>query len=471
MMQSQEKIVQLCNQYTNLNSKEIDVIIKAAANLEEYAESANAVVFIDCICKNPHEAVVVAAAYTKHFTYPINACGMIIRDIDEPGVFRTLRYNVESKGFRAPFYFKKNSGMLIQNVKPIRYEGQVLGGLVYEWEFTGKVPDEKAYYEVDYKQYPYLKNLHMLAECVSDAIIVLDQRQKVVYRNNSAASIYKEFGYLHDILDKQYQDICMHGGLLVNESLENAHHYEEFTVCGNYYYVNQYCYLDEEYFYILVFRNITQQRHNEENMVLRSVAIREAHHRIKNNLQNVYGLLDLQRRRFADESEAALQDAMNRIMSISTTYDVMLKKEYDYVSLIDIVEQLKINFLNTMKDSAAQINIVVRGHQFDVDPDISTNISLVINELLQNSFKHAFKGCSNGEIEIVIDEHPLYSRIIYTDNGIGFDTSKLDNNPKSSLGMQIIRNIIKHKLKGKLDIQSGAGGTVISFDFRTQKPK
>jgi two-component sensor histidine kinase len=196
---------------------------------------------------------------------------------------------------------------------------------------------------------------------------------------------------------------------------------------------------------------------------------REAHHRIKNNLQTIHSLLDLQRRRTSSiECGEALSDAMNRILSIATTHEILVKSGIDSVSLIDVIKRLSNYFLNSIAETSKQISVIVEGDNFDVDSGTSTSISLVINELLQNSFKYAFPDRQRGNIYIHVKEIPVYSKITISDDGVGFDQEKIRND-KNNLGLQIVQNIVKNKLKGRLDICSNKEGTTITFDFKTYK--
>ena len=90
----------------------------------------------------------------------------------------------------------------------------------------------------------------------------------------------------------------------------------------------------------------------------------------------------------------------------------------------------------------------------------------MINELLQNSFKYAFRGRDGGRIDIQITNYPLYPRIIYSDNGSGFDPDSVNRGDKG-LGLQIVRQIIVNQLKGYMEIRSGPKGTDVTFYFRS----
>ena len=473
-MKSEQDINHLCKKFTDLSMQEIEVLLDQAQLLVQISMEEQVDVFINCMCKNKKETLTVAFSHCDDSVYNMSTIGYVIRETDEPAVFRTVYYGVETKDVKAVSYVTTQGNMIIQHAIPIKCGDRTIGALVRERPITLEMQEEiesvkKRWMPTNSEQYSYLKNLDLLAECVDSAVIILNQDGYVVYRNIQAATIYLDYGYIHDILGKKYSEISIHGEVSVSPGIENAYREGEFTCIGNYYRIKQYCYLANEYFFILLISDVTKEKQNEESLVLKSVAIREAHHRIKNNLQTISSLLEMQYRRVSSgEAAAALQDAMVRIMSISTSYEALLIRGMDMVSLRSVVLKIRNKFMDLIVDSPLEIQITVRGDDFDTDADTSTNIALVINELLQNSFKYAFVGRKGGNIDITITERPVYSELEVTDDGIGFDISNTEN-AKSSLGLQIADNIIKSKLKGRLDIQSSEKGTTVKFDFKTYK--
>jgi two-component sensor histidine kinase len=111
------------------------------------------------------------------------------------------------------------------------------------------------------------------------------------------------------------------------------------------------------------------------------------------------------------------------------------------------------------------IKIEVKGDSFKVNSDKATSIALVVNELLQNSLKYAFAGRNKGCIFIQIQKGIMYSSISVIDNGVGFDIRTVR---QGSLGLSIVKNIVKDKLYGTLNIESNTKGTKIVFDFKNE---
>ena len=113
-------------------------------------------------------------------------------------------------------------------------------------------------------------------------------------------------------------------------------------------------------------------------------------------------------------------------------------------------------------------DIVIEGDDFTVDSDIASTIAMVVNELLQNSFKYAFNDRVDGDkglVRIIVTHGELYSRIQVIDNGSGFDLDAID---MSSLGLSIVQTLVKDKLKGNLELDSDKNGTSAVFTFRNK---
>jgi len=468
-----EDIFHLCKKYTALTEKDIRIIHKASEQLIPIAETEQKDVFINCMCPDGNACITVSLAHCDYSMYDISSVGLIIRGEDEPAVLRTLRYGIETRDLRATSYTTTARNMVVQHVSPIKNGDVTIGALIRERRLLQAEIDsmirQSPWIPADNSQYPYLKYLEWLAECVHEAVIILNEDGVVVFRNQQAKTMYHEYGYIYDIMNKPYNSISMHGNLVVGAGIENAFHEEELSTAGHYYHIKQYCYYDDSFLYIIVLRDITREKEKEEDLVSKSVILREAHHRIKNNLQTIYNLLDMQRRRVsAQESAAALGEAMGRIMSISSSYEMLMMHGTEQISITDTIRMVKDKFMVLIKDVKTEIGINITGDDIWVNADCATDIVLVINELLQNSFKYAFSGKEKGHINICLFERPLYSKITVTDDGVGFNWDK-ELAQSNGMGLQIARNIVTTKLKGNLSCQSDSSGTKITFDFKCHK--
>jgi len=465
-----EDIDSICKKHTILDESDVALIHKKAVELVDMAKERQRDCFINCVRASGNDTITVAAAYADNSLYNYITIGAIVSDVDEPAVLRTLRYGLPTSEIHAVSYTTTEGNSIIQDCVPIENNGKIIGAIVSERDMTREDAEEwkkVVYHEIDTEKYPILNNLAELAECVNDAVVVLDENKTVIFRNDRAQRVYQGYGYIHDIYGRHYDDLSLHGPITVGPGIENSENHTALRCAGNYFEIGEYCYSKNGYYYIIVIKDVTQEKENEENLIHKSVVVREIHHRIKNNLQTVYNLLDMQRRRLPEERiKLALSEAMNRILSIASAYELLSEEGTEVVNLLDLLRKITVNF-KRLVDSSSDIGlqIEVMGDNAYVTMDDATDISLVVNELLQNTFKHAFYGRVYGRVRVVVLKRPLYSEIMVTDDGRGFDCEKMDK-ADEGLGHQIAENIVKQKLKGQISYLSDSTGTSVVFTFR-----
>ena len=207
----------------------------------------------------------------------------------------------------------------------------------------------------------------------------------------------------------------------------------------------------------------------EDNLLKIETLIKEIHHRIKNNMQMVSGILLMQEDEYEDENiKKALRDSQNRIQSMSLVHE----KLYTNATLKEVktkeyVEQLLMYVEDTVKHKSLELNKeIVIDKDLYFDGDTSSDLGLIINELVTNSFKHAFKAHQSNTLSIKIYKDQDFYKLVYTDYGKGlpdnFDIKKAD-----TLGMQLI-NILTEQLGGRLEYNKLPNSTfTIYFNPKT----
>jgi two-component sensor histidine kinase len=200
------------------------------------------------------------------------------------------------------------------------------------------------------------------------------------------------------------------------------------------------------------------EKKNEENEVL----LKELHHRVKNNLQVIYSLINLQKRRLeTPELNQSLSMVQNRIKTMSLVHQNLHEnesfKEVNLASYIKtITEYLLSLYLNEEKEISIQLNI---DPSIEMPMDRSITIGLLMNEIISNSLKYAFKGRSAGIISIDIQRIQDGFQMKLSDDGLGFIPAEVQT---KSLGMYLIKNLVK-QIQGRYDIENFKGTTYIIF--------
>jgi two-component sensor histidine kinase/sensor domain CHASE-containing protein len=201
---------------------------------------------------------------------------------------------------------------------------------------------------------------------------------------------------------------------------------------------------------------IRKSRDNAKALKEKEVLISEIHHRVKNNLAVISSLIEMQT--LEVESEDTLQilkKTQNRIHSIAGVHELLYQSE----SLSDIpfesyLEKLLNHHFSVYKQAGDEISYTILCDEKKLNINQAIPLGMLLSELITNSFKHAFKHERRGEIIIDIREEAGWLTVIYTDNGIGFDTQKLMKGEK--MGSVIIQTLIS-QLEAEVEMTSDNG--------------
>jgi two-component sensor histidine kinase len=196
-------------------------------------------------------------------------------------------------------------------------------------------------------------------------------------------------------------------------------------------------------------------------LVTNTAVVREMHHRIKNNLQTVAMLMQLQLSE-ADrlDPREVLQTNIHRIRSIAAVHEILSEKGFRLVDVKDVLERISRATAETMTHPGQSLTIRVFGDAITLPSKPATAIALVVNELVQNSLEHAFaERSADGQIDISLGRSPDEIIIIVRDNGSG-----LPDVLKSGLGLEIVETLVQEDLNGRLKFNRPQnGGTEISL--------
>ena len=221
--------------------------------------------------------------------------------------------------------------------------------------------------------------------------------------------------------------------------------------------------------YVGMARDITERKRAEEKILSslheKEILLREIHHRVKNNLQIIASLLYLQSINISDTFTLdILRESRSRVKSMALIHEKLYRSED--LALIPFATYLE-SLIDNLKeaygvnDSTISIGITI------TPPDLSLNIEtgipcgLIINELISNSLKHAFKDGRKGVITIAMTQTgPHEYTMIISDNGAGFP-GDIDFKKTTSLGLQLVNNLVL-QLEGdiSLDCTSGSSFTM-----------
>ena len=217
------------------------------------------------------------------------------------------------------------------------------------------------------------------------------------------------------------------------------------------------------------FRDITDRKHAEEKLVAsiaeKEVLLREIHHRVKNNLQLISGLLDISRMRTQDETaNNILTDMMLKIQTMAQIHTRLYEsKQFGKISLMGQIQDQVTALSDIYSHEGHEIVCTIHPHEIFLPVDQAIPCALVINELLSNAYKHAFRDRKEGTIEISAAQDKGRISITIRDDGIGLPDNFEINNT-NSLGLKLIRTLMEYQLKGTLMFKSQEG-TRVNIEF------
>lgn len=202
----------------------------------------------------------------------------------------------------------------------------------------------------------------------------------------------------------------------------------------------------------------------EKELEVKTILLREIHHRVKNNLNIIASLLNLQMHEVESGKDAktAFAESRNRIYAMSQVHE----KLYETDNFSEI--EMKSYIANVTDELVSTYNIEKKiTLDIDADPlyfDINTAIpfGLILNEIVSNSIKHAFPDNYEGRIKVTLKKNKNTIVFIVKDNGIGIP-SELDPTSSDSLGLTLIQ-LLSEQLDGSISI-SGENGTEIKILF------
>ncbi|PID03257.1 histidine kinase [Sporosarcina sp. P2] len=444
-------VEKLCKLHTELTNQDVQILQEMAFSLQTYADLSNSYMFIDCKLKPSNQAIVVAEAFPMGCTplYTNSVIGKIVFESFEPGVFYSYRNGKKSIIQQA----MTQEGIVVhQTVVPIKNTyHQVIGVLVSEKQVTSPLPadDIKRFSVVTETAEDQLTNssLGVVSDLLMEMLILTDASNRLVYANPSGLKLISEMSGRDDVL---YRDLLEMLPFLrtVYEQEEDVFVFE-LTIQDKNLIVKKIKMREKNKSQetLLIVQDITELRTKEKELMMKSVVIKEIHHRVKNNLQTVASLIRLQMRNgISANNRSAFEETLNRIYSISSVYEIILTKEDaddDDVNIIDLTR--KICSTMVLNDYNLKVDLIIEpnGNKIITTSKKAVSIALIINELIQNSLKHAFRGKEEGiiNVEFIVDHD--FVELHVSDNGVGM------KNPQTSLGTEIIHNLVTNDLNGE----------------------
>lgn len=192
---------------------------------------------------------------------------------------------------------------------------------------------------------------------------------------------------------------------------------------------------------------------------IKAALLQELNHRVRNNLAAISGFLEMELSRSQHgPSQDVLQRATARVRSMAIVHDVLASHENQLAPFREVAERLA-RTIQPFYDPHMQANTVVTGDALLIQPEQVSPLAMVLNELLTNSFRHAFLPGHTGNVDVILTEKSRTYQLMVRDTGIGLRNDQETAGRRS--GQQVVRRIVGSYLKGTCNWISDNGTTVI----------
>ena len=368
---------------------------------------------------------------------------------------------------------------------PVRYDGIVVAVMV---RLQGPLRGPASLYEQVYLSI-FVRLCAMVADStfpyreedvagpglprVGDGIILLDSNGEVEFATPNAANALHRLGVYASAEGRTLAELglrvrvverCLEYGIPAVEEVDRGHDVAILVHCVPLLEHGKVTGV------VILVRDVSDLRQLNRVVLNKEAAVREVHHRVKNNLQTISSLLRLQARRSDQiETRIALQEAERRVRSIAVVHEVLSREPGEEVVFDEIVRSLVLLVEDTVL-ALHPVEIVVNGELGTLSTDLATPLAVALAELLTNAVEHAFVdfgGADNEHVGVVTlnlrkEGGNAIAEIRDNGRGLGPDFSL---EVPTSLGLSIVRDLIRAQLRGTIEMNSvpyaKGGGTFV----------
>ncbi|GEM_PF-2050127 len=317
-----------------------------------------------------------------------------------------------------------------------------------------------------------------ILESIGDAVLVLDGGLNIVWANMIAVNqyeavigrkCYKTYRWLQEpcaecIVRKTYAD----GVLRTSEEesiLKDGNRINFIVSCSPIRNPD-----GEIISVVVVLHDITKHKRAEDQIKAslreKEVLLLEIHHRVKNNLQVVSSLLNMQARNARDKNTIGiLTESRDRVNTMALIYSRLYESgNLSEINMKGFMDKLLAQLFQISPVQDVKITPIIRASDCLLPISIAVPVGLIINELLSNALKHAFDGRDEGEIELSLTASEG-GRIDLTvsDDGVGLP-SGFDIDTSKTLGLRLVKVLAEDQLQGNIEVISD-GRTTFKIGF------
>lgn len=291
-----------------------------------------------------------------------------------------------------------------------------------------------------------------------DGLIIIDSVGRIIYANDAAAGLYltldKEMTDRHELLGHSLIHFPLVDQVMQTGRPAFGDEVKENTAISAW--AIPLMASGRMKRAILILKDVTEIREKEKQILVKDSVIKEIHHRVKNSLAMIAGMLRMQARRSENETtQTELMRAVARISGISEIHDMLAHINGDSVELVSFLKKLSMININSL--SPCQVALHVYGDKSVImNSDKVISIAIAANELIHNALSHGFAGHKAGVLTIRVDEKNSRFRLSIHNTGNPLPPSFGVNG--YDLGLQIVRTIAEIELRGTFTLSNDKNG-------------
>ena len=298
---------------------------------------------------------------------------------------------------------------------------------------------------------------------VGDGLMILDQKGRIEYASPNARSAFRRLGFSIDLENHSLSELVSklnRRGVPINDTLslvargriqataelhsgKSAATLRSIPITSN----------GTQTSTLVLVRDVTDLRRREQALLGKDAAIREVHHRVKNNLQTVASLLRLQGRRLTDESaRIAIAEAGRRVATIAVVHDLLAHNPGDLVDFDEVAQ--RVVRLTIEAGLPVEVDLRMNFNFGRLPTDQATPFALILAELVSNCLEHAAKGRNQVAIEIKATSNSNSYQLSVCDDGPGIEPNQ---DLEKGIGIPIVTTLVKDELNGNIRFMPNPG--------------
>ena len=473
-MSTDSRLYELCQQFTDLSDSDIRQLEDIERQLPLWASLADTDLFIDAPLSFGNDSVVLTWACNnkKKSLYRKSVVGEIATAEHEPAVYQAVSLDariVDTQGV------SQEGVPISQTVTPIKNNnGNIIGVLIMERDISLELKQQKQVLFLTQTADHLSQTLMSLTttgcgwdEWLGSGIFVLDPDGKITYANKQAINLAENFWYQGKVLGQNLKTFLQYDSLQKMVTALKTPQSFQYDAASFLFRAHPLVAHSELSGCVVSVQDVTELKQKEKQLDMQSTMIAEINHRVKNTLQNVISLLNMQIRRTKEARvKEEFLNCINRILAIAKVYEVFTYQSRDLVNMRELAVYIAEKIIESSTLKPEDIHSIIDGPEVFVHAKQAVPLALVFNELITNAVKHRTgdQGQSE-EISIRLCREDDLAKIEIENAGHLDNSVSLAIQKKSSLGLYLVKLFVCEQLKGTFSLQNKGNVVIAAFSF------